>query len=223
MTRRDPWLIGGLLVVWAAAMIASFSTLAGLAAAAGWHGRSAWLLPLCLDALGMSAGRVWMNPKAPGSARSYARVVTLAAVVLSVLGNAAGHMVTTGYVVPGLVLVVLVGAVPPASIAAVVHLAVLVWSPVPGRRTREQVVPQPPVEQKPAEHVDKPKPARKPSAKAEPVSDEVLYQRAKHVAEAYERERGKPISRDALKKELGVSSGRASAVHAKLKAEAEVA
>lgn len=224
MTRRDPLLLVGLGAVWLAAMVASFATLASLAGVAGWAGRSAWLLPACIDALGMAAGRVWMSPKAPERSRVYARAVTLVAVGLSVLGNAAGHMVGTGYLRPGLVLVVLVGAVPPVSLAGVVHLAVLVWAPVPIRKARTktalvstEAIPPPtsaaPAEPAPAARPQKAKPSRRPVG--EP--DELLEQRARHAAEKHLAEHQRPISRDGLKAELGISSARASQVLAKLK------
>src|SRR5690242_10067821 len=110
--RRDWPSSIALALVCAAAVVASFSTLASLAAVAGWGERASWLLPVCLDALGMVACRVWLSPKAPAPARGYAKRIALATVAVSIVGNAAGHLAATNHLSQGLVLVVLVGAVP---------------------------------------------------------------------------------------------------------------
>lgn len=212
----------GVGLVFAAAVVASFSTLAELAKAAGWDDRAAWLLPTCLDALGMAAARVWMSPGKPAAARSFARRLTLLAVVLSVAGNAAGHMVASGYVRPGLLVVMLVGAVPPASLAAVVHLVVLTRGPVPARRAKVAAVAPEPVTAPAPPKVAQPVARKaKPTAKRQPqgdwVPDELTMQKARHAdTEHRATNDGKPITRDALKKALHLSSDRASKVYAVL-------
>src|SRR5882757_9174886 len=114
MRRFLLWL--GLTVVTVAAVAASFSTLAGLAAFTGWGERLSWLLPASLDALGMTACLVWLDGAADEKSRHYARWMTWIAAGLSILGNGLGHLASTGHVAQGLWLVVLVGAVPPAAL-----------------------------------------------------------------------------------------------------------
>jgi hypothetical protein len=133
-TGRDAWVVAGLTIVAVTAVVASFSTLAGLARVTGWGERASWLLPCCIDALAMAAGRVWLSGRAPEAARRYARTVALAAVAVSVVGNAIGHLVGAGYLQPtgtaGTALVILVGSVPAGALAAVGHLATLAAHPV---------------------------------------------------------------------------------------------
>src|SRR5437879_12290306 len=110
--RRD-WLGSlGLALVCAAAVVASFSTLASLAAVAGWGESASWLLPVCLDALGVVACRVWLSAKAPGPARVFAKRTALATVAVSIGGNAAGHLAASGHLSQGLVLLALLGRWP---------------------------------------------------------------------------------------------------------------
>jgi hypothetical protein len=233
--RRD-WLGSlGLALVCVAAVVASFSTLASLAAVAGWGERASWLLPVCLDALGMIACRVWLSKAAPAPARTYAKWIALVTVGVSIVGNAAGHLAATGHLSQGILLVVLVGAVPPAGLAAGIHLAVL-----RGKTAEEVPVPDaaPVLAEKPGSTdavaekkspVKKaaPKPSPKPVPKSAPDSgpevDDLLMQKARHVAEQYEAKHGKAPSRDDLKTELGVGTTKATAVAAALKKEREVA
>lgn len=137
--RRDGWVFTGLAAVALAAIVASFSTLAHLAEAVGWDGFTSWLLPGCIDALALASGRVWLSTHVAPSARRYARAVTLAAIAVSVLGNAVGHLLTAGYLTPngaaGVVLVILVGSVPPAALGAVGHLAALAGTPLAPQTT----------------------------------------------------------------------------------------
>lgn len=232
MRRFLLWL--GLTVVTVAAVAASFSTLAGLAAFTGWGERLSWLLPASLDALGMTACLVWLDGSAERKSRDYARWLTWVAAGLSILGNGVGHLASTGHLSQGLLLVVLVGAVPPAALATTVHLIVLVSSPSP-------VVPVPDAAPVPAE---KPKPdpadagksktAPKPKLSPGPAEsgpdsgaedDEVMMRKARHLDEKYRAENGgKPITRDALKAGLApCGTTKATAVLAALKKEREVA
>lgn len=228
----------GLTVVTVAAVVASFSTLASLAVFTGWGQRSSWLLPAALDALGMTACLVWLNAEASAKSRRYAAWLTWTAAGLSILGNGAGHLATTGHLSQGLLLVVLVGAVPPAALATTVHLIVLVSSstpvpvpdaaPVPDKKPEPAkpaaataVAPQPPAKKTAAR-----KPSPKSDVKSGPESGEVdafTLQKARHLNEAHENEHGRPIGRDALKIALGCGTTKATAVAAALKKEREVA
>lgn len=210
----------GLTVVTVAAVVASFSTLASLAVFTGWGQRSSWLLPASLDALGMTACLVWLNAEASDKSRRYARGLTWAAAGLSILGNGAGHLATTGHLSQGLLLVVLVGAVPPAALATTVHLIVLVSSstpvpvpdaaPVPAAKAAPVAAPKKTTVKKPS---PKPAPA-KSGVKSGPDSgtgvDEVLVRRARHIDKQHQDEHGRPISRDAARAVLGVSNEKTS-------------
>lgn len=222
------WIALGVVCV--AALVASFSTLASLAAFTGWPAWTPWLLPLSLDALGMTACLVWLDATAPKQARWHAKWMTWIAAGLSVIGNGAGHLASTGHIPQGLILVVLVGAVPPAALAVTVHLIVLASPVKPARPVRDAApVPAP-------AKTAAPKPSPKPKAESKsdpapvksgpesgPVVDEVLLQRGRHIWDEYMAEHHKPIPRDELKKKLGAGSDPSSKVLAVLKKEKGVA
>lgn len=219
--RKWPLYLLGLIPATAAAW-ASFSTLAGLAAAAGWKSGD-WLLPTSIDALGAMACWVWLTPAYTRAARVFARSTTFAVIVASVVGNGIGHLVSSEMLPAGVVLIVLVGAVPPSSLAAVIHLLVLVTSePVPAAKRKAKVqdaapVPAPkPVAETPpapAKKAAAPKPA---AAKSSPKSgtdqapDELLVRKARHIDQEHREQHGKPISRDAARPLLGVSNEKTS-------------
>jgi outer membrane biosynthesis protein TonB len=124
---RDLVIDLSLTVVAVTAIVASFGTLSALATHVGWQGRTAWLLPCCIDALALGAGRVWLSGQATAEARQYARRVSLSALAVSVVGNDIGHIVSMEKVtLVKVLLAVAVGAVPPIALGAVGHLATLV-------------------------------------------------------------------------------------------------
>ncbi len=63
--------------------------------------------------------------------RRFGRTVALAGAGGSLAGNAAGHLLATGYVHPGPILVVIVGAIPAAVLVSLAHLAALLSVPAP--------------------------------------------------------------------------------------------
>lgn len=219
----------GLAVVCVAAVVASFSTLASLAEFTGWSTWASWLLPLCLDALGMTACLVWLDPSAPKRSRRYAAWMTWVAAGLSVLGNGAGHLASTGHLAQGLLLVVLVGSVPPATVSVVVHLIVTSSpSKVAARPVRDAAPVPAEVEDKPKtaavkKAVPKSSPVKSEPDKTGPEVDEVLMQRARHFAEQYEQANGKPPGRDAIKTGLKVGTDPATKILNELKKEREAA
>src|SRR6478736_3801854 len=91
---RDWWVIAGMTVTACAAAVSSFSGLRSLAVATGWPGAMAALLPFTIDAYAMTATRVWLS-KATGSAtaRQFARWNAIGAIGLSLVGNAAWHLI----------------------------------------------------------------------------------------------------------------------------------
>jgi hypothetical protein len=127
MNKRDPWVLIGLGLVGVTAIVASFGTLMGLAAWVGWHG---WgmqlLLPFCLDVLALVSGRVWLSASMTVEARRFAQSVSMTAIGISIVGNAAGHIVTMHNVsTVKITVAIIVGTIPPAALAAVGHLATL--------------------------------------------------------------------------------------------------
>jgi DNA-binding transcriptional ArsR family regulator len=130
LSFRLGWpLYAGMLVAGAAAVVASASTLATLAHTAGWSSWTPWLLPAALDIGGWAGGWCWLRPGVPEPARRFGRIVALAGAAGSLIGNAAGHLLSTGYLSAGPVLVVIVGAVPAAVLVALAHLAALLAVP----------------------------------------------------------------------------------------------
>lgn len=115
----------GLTGVAGAAFRLTFTTLERLGRLCGF-GDDSSLLPVCLDVAGVMATVVWLWPLMPREARSWARWVAVATIGGSVLGNALLHYLEAFGLRPPWLVVVVVSAVPPAVLGAVVHLAVLV-------------------------------------------------------------------------------------------------
>lgn len=113
-----------LAVVALAAAVLSFDALHGLAVLCGFTPGLAPLLPVTVDA-GAAAGSVVWLTRPPGSARRFGRALALVLLAGSVAGNALGHGLAAYSARPSWWVVVLVSAVPPAVLGAVVHLAVL--------------------------------------------------------------------------------------------------
>lgn len=221
MAKIDRWTVAGLGSLVAITIVASFTTLAELARFAGWSDDLSWLFPASIDVLAVVACRIWLSPLFPSHARTYAKWVTLVASGLSVVGNGVGHLAATGHILADLWLVVLVGSVPPASLAAVVHLAVLASAPVPGRKARHKAAET--TQAKPKEATTsttaptKPK-ADKPKAKQLSAGRDLLAE-ARAANDAHRAEHGTDISRNKLRVRLGVGQGTASDLIDQLKEE----
>jgi hypothetical protein len=125
-----------LLVVAVAAAVLSFAALRDLALMCGFAVWLAWLLPVVVDAGAAAGSLVWLGGWAGDAARQFARALALCLLALSVAANALGHGLEAYGLEPPWWVVVVVSAIAPAVLGAVVHLAVLV-----GR-----VKPAPPVE-----------------------------------------------------------------------------
>lgn len=135
MIRRDWTVIGCVLLVALATVTASFTAQSGLGELAGWttvfhvfgvEVAMSWLLPITVDAYGIAATRI-ATDKARYSAevRRHAFGHALAAVVVSVLGNAMFHLIEAEVIVLGgaaWVLVVAVSVVPPIALGGLAHL-----------------------------------------------------------------------------------------------------
>lgn len=120
-----------LVVVAVAAAVLSFAVLRDLALVCGFAPRLAWLLPVVVDAGAAAGSLVWLGAFTQDRARRFARALALALLALSVAANALGHGMAAFGLAPPWWVVVLVSAVAPAVLGAVVHLAVLVGRPDP--------------------------------------------------------------------------------------------
>lgn len=126
-------LFGLLLVVASAAAVLSFAALRDLARLCGFARNLAWLLPVVVDAGAAAGSLVWLGGRAARGAQRFARALALALLGLSVVANALGHGLEAYRLAPPWWVVVIVSAIAPAVLGAVVHLAVLVGrtEPVP--------------------------------------------------------------------------------------------
>ncbi len=130
--ERSPllWvLVVGAGLVALVAMAASSYTLAGLGRAIGWdqwHGLLAWSLPVSADLLAAVAGVAWLAADVSDDARKLARIITIAAVTVSVVLNAVGHLVESGDLRVEPWLRIAVSTVPPIVAAVALHLVVTV-------------------------------------------------------------------------------------------------
>lgn len=121
--KLDRTTVLGLALVAVAAAVLTFTTLFQLAVTAGYSPWLAWLLPIAVDAAGLVALRVWLRHGA-----ELAKRLALSCIALSVAGNATQHgLAAYGLPAPWWVIVV-VSAVPPSILAAVVHLVHVVRS-----------------------------------------------------------------------------------------------
>lgn len=113
-------------IVAAAAAVLSFAALRDLALTCGFAASLGWLLPVVVDAGAAAGSLVWLGGRVAEPARRFARVLALALLGLSVAANALGHGLEAFRVPPAWWVVVIVSAIAPAVLGAVVHLAVLV-------------------------------------------------------------------------------------------------
>ena len=146
MTARAV-LYGLLAVVAGAAAVLSFAALRDLALVCGFSPQLAWLLPVVVDAGAAAGSLVWLGGRTGRSARTFARSLALALLTLSVAANALGHGLAAFALAPAWWVVVIVSAIAPAVLGAVVHLAVLVG------RVDDVHVPEPDNSTPPTERV----------------------------------------------------------------------
>lgn len=121
-------LYGLLGLVALAAVVLSFDALHGLALLCGFSRGLAPLLPVTIDAGAAAGSLVWLT-RPPGAARVFGRALALVLLAGSVAGNALGHGLDAYAARPAWWVVVVVSAVPPAVLAAVIHLGVLAARP----------------------------------------------------------------------------------------------
>jgi hypothetical protein len=119
-----------LLVVAGAAAVLSFAALRDLALRCGFSERLAWLLPVVVDAGAAAGSLVWLGGRAALAAQRFARSLAVGLLGLSVAANALDHWLAAYVRAPDWRVVVVVSAIAPAVLGAVVHLAVLVGRPL---------------------------------------------------------------------------------------------
>jgi hypothetical protein len=112
-------------VVSAAAAVSSFGAMRDLARLCGFVEWQAWLLPVVIDAGAAAGSLVWLGGWAVPTARTFARALALALIGGSIAANALGHGLAAFAIAPPWWVVVIVSAVAPAVLGAVVHLTVL--------------------------------------------------------------------------------------------------
>lgn len=101
------------------AVRASFFFLTDFALWTGWPDNHAYLMPLCIDALGATGFLIY------GTTRDrFALWVGIGAIAASMLGNAASHWFTTSTLEPTWPWITFSGFVPAVSIGLIVELAV---------------------------------------------------------------------------------------------------
>ncbi len=115
-----------LAIVAAAAAVLSFAALRDLARVCGFAAELAWLLPVVVDAGAAAGSLVWLGGRVTRPARRFARALALGLLALSVAANALGHGLEAFRLAPAWWVVVIVSAIAPSVLGAVVHLAVLV-------------------------------------------------------------------------------------------------
>ncbi|MFF0867609.1 hypothetical protein ACFYUV_38010 [Nonomuraea sp. NPDC003560] len=150
--RPDRIEVGGLAVVTTAAVVLSFSALAGLgllvgfgdiALPFGWHFPTSLLVPLCIDAYGATAARIAVNRHYSAETRQQAKIHGIIAISVGILGNAAYHLIEADVIDLGdarVGLVIAVSVIPPVALGALVHLMSLCAA---DRRTHDEPEPEP--------------------------------------------------------------------------------
>jgi Protein of unknown function (DUF2637) len=219
----------GLVLVAVAAAASSFGALRGLAIKAGGWGQLAPLLPISLDTFAALSTRLWLtHDPITREARHWGRASALIAIGLSVAGNAVDHALSAGQLGISWPLTVAVGAVPPALLGLVIHLA-HVASPAPVAPAQAATEPAPAtvtvtipaappvvtpavVEQatSPTPEVASPGPLAWPELAqqpARPADDELLDQARRLVARL--QADGQRVGAATLQRELSIGSGRA--------------
>ncbi|MEV6879127.1 hypothetical protein [Amycolatopsis sp. NPDC051128] len=221
----------------ASSMLISYAGLAGLARLVGYTTvdlplspvaiDASALLPIAIDVAIVASTLVWLGQGAPAQTRNYARGLALATISTSVLANAGYHGLTGGGPAGSWWLASIVGSIPPASLAALVHLGALLVRANPATLAEvepaHQVPEQPHQDPEPA-HQD---PAEGAPASPEPgdepgddlVTSEDLAEKVASVIAAAERAGLRPPGRSVLARQLDVSEHEVRQALARLRQE----
>ena len=219
---HDWWLVGGLALTAAAAAVSSFAGLRSLAVATGWPDLLAPLLPVAIDVYAATATRAWLSQSTRARrTRRFARWNAVGAIGLSVIGNSLSHVIEVGVVTVSWPIVLAVGAVPPIVLGLLAHLAALLHTQdeAESRGVKDSTVQISAslVDSAAVANEDEPAPSR-PDQDAGQDGDAVgqdeqtdaLLAAAHAADDAYRANRGKPITRDELRRTLRVSTERAT-------------
>lgn len=112
------------LIVGGAAVL-SFNSSRDLADMCGFHNWLSWVWPLCLDAVAYTSTRIWLSRNTDTDTRRYARGLALTGITLSLGANGLDLFLSVEKLAPIWGVVLLVGAIPPAMLAAVIHMLVM--------------------------------------------------------------------------------------------------
>lgn len=123
------------LIVGGAAVL-SFNSSRDLADMCGFHGWLSWVWPVCLDAVAYTSTRIWLSRATDNDTRRYARHLALFAICLSLAANGLDLFLGVEKLAPVWGVVLLVGAIPPATLAAVIHMLVMRRGLSATRKTR---------------------------------------------------------------------------------------
>ena len=226
----------GMAVAATSATLASFTGLRGLGLLTGWPNELAWLLPVTIDAYAMTSARVWLAPGSMSrSARRFARANALGAIATSISGNAVYHAAHAGLLTISWPMIVTVGAVPAAVLGLTAHLHALRGRPdlhssasetlkdggdavSHAEPVHDEQAPDPvPTPEVTVDALPVPSPRTEPPAQATstrperpgPAEDDLLIAAIKADHE-YRQTHGRPITRDALRAALHISTSRAT-------------
>ena len=159
------------LIVGGAAVL-SFNSSRDLADMCGFNGWLSWVWPVCLDAVAYTSTRIWLSRTTDNDTRRYSRRLALIAISLSLGANGLDLFLNVEKLAPVWGVVLLVGAIPPATLAAVIHMLVMRRGLTTTRKARTAKTTAPaPVKTKatPAPAVEAPAPAVE-ATPAEPLA-----------------------------------------------------
>ena len=158
-------LIGG------GAAVLSFNSSRDLADMCGFHDWLSWVWPVCLDAVAYTSTRIWLSRTTDNDTRRYARLLALIAISLSLGANGLDLFLNVEKLSPVWGVVLLVGAIPPATLAAVIHMLVMRRGLTTSRKARAA---KPAAAPAPAKKATPPAPAattpEPPAAAPEPLA-----------------------------------------------------
>jgi hypothetical protein len=210
----DLWVRVGLGIAALSAAFSSFDGLKSLAEAAHWSPYMAPLFALCIDAYALTAIRVWLTRSSSPRAARFARKNAAGAVLLSLLGNAAWHLIDAGLLGVTWLVVLGVGSVPPVILGLVTHLAIL-------RKQGGDLIPRDhevvPEDDAPVLK-DHPEQPAVPEPRPRTVSEDELLAAARLANEEFQQRYGQHITRDLLRTTLGIGGQQATVLLRRLRA-----
>ncbi|WP_372672994.1 hypothetical protein [Amycolatopsis kentuckyensis] len=225
MFRVSAWLC--IVVSALSSMVISYAGLAGLARLVGYTTVElpvlpftvdvSALLPVAIDVAIVASTLVWLGQGAPRETLNYARNLALVTIATSVAANAVYHGLTGGRY---WLLASIVASIPPAFLAALVHLGALLV-----RTASPEVVELVPARLEPEQPHHEPEPVHQDPATAAPepggdlVTSEDITAKVAEMIAAAERAGLRPPGRSVLARQLDVSEHEVRQVLEKLRQE----